>query len=92
MSTTSTAIQNQPKAKAAESLATTTRRTHHSDRDLDRKQRQAQEKDPTLRYGTTGGCTGPPITCVVVCTTTRPLATSPCRKSRNAVNLAGVIA
>jgi hypothetical protein len=40
----------------------------------------------------TSGCTGPPITCAVVCTVTRPAATSPCRKSRNAVNLAGVIA
>jgi hypothetical protein len=28
-------------------------------------------------YGSTGGCNGPPITCAVVWTTTRPPATSP---------------
>jgi tetratricopeptide (TPR) repeat protein len=43
-------------------------------------------------YAGMGGRTSPPITCAVVCTVTRPPVTSVCTKSRNAVNLAGLIA
>jgi hypothetical protein len=54
---------------------------------------------PRFSYGTGGmqpeppvsqwqaGFSGPPITCAVVLTTTRPALTSPWRKSRNAVSL-----
>src|SRR5215469_13341774 len=37
------------------------------------------------------GLSGPPITWAVVSTTTRPAATSPWRKSRNAESLGGLI-
>jgi hypothetical protein len=43
-------------------------------------------------YGFTGGLTVPPTTCAVVWTVTRAAATSPCRKSSNAVSLLGVMA
>ena len=37
------------------------------------------------------GFSGPPITCAVVSTTTRPAAISPCKKSRKSESLLGLI-
>src|SRR5262249_50768438 len=39
---------------------------------------------PVYGYGATGGCTGPPITCAVVCTVV-PVAARGCSQSSNAV-------